>query len=109
MWPQRQILEHHGQVALIYGNVRVGTEHFFTGEGDGASIGGFEACDAAQKRGLTATGGAEDGDELAGVNDEVSGMEAGIVRELALNAVDDHVGLGDRLLGRELRSHGGKG
>ena len=83
----------------------MGAEHFFTGKGNGAGIRCFEACDAAQKRGLATTGGAEDGDELAGVNDEVSGMEAGVVRELALNAVDDHVGLGGRVLGRELRSH----
>ena len=105
MWPQREVLEDHGEVALVDRNIGVRPEDLGAGKGDGTGIGGFKARDAAQERGLSAPGGAEDGNELAGVDDEVGGVEAGVVRELTLDAVDDHVGLRGRGVRRKLRSH----
>jgi hypothetical protein len=70
--PDRVRLEHHAEVAPIRRNVDpvAAREHRSVIDGDFAGVGGFQAGDALQRRGLAAAAGAKQGEELTSRDDE---------------------------------------
>ncbi len=82
--PERVGLEHHRHAALFRRHVH----HVATEQPDRALGRFLEARDGAQQGGLSAAGGAQNGDELAGRDLEVHSVQHALVAIADVKAID---------------------
>ena len=83
MRPDRVGLEHHADIAVVRFDrqLRRAVEHRLSVDLDPAFLRRFQAGDAAQRGGLAAAGGAEQGDQLAVGDLEADMVDDGLVAE----------------------------
>src|SRR5439155_20739520 len=101
--PHRVRVEDHAKIALIRrdeGPARRGGDHSVT-QGDLASVGALEARHQAQRRGLAAAAGAEEGEDLAAPDRQRHAVHGGGLTEQLADAVERE----NRLAGDGLRPH----
>ena len=87
-----------GELHFLYKVTGSGTRALFhLGAGDGlatdadfAAIGPLQPRDAAQRRGLAAAGGAQQGDELARRDSKIDVVDRDLVAEILVQAVERH-------------------